>query len=227
MHTQRGPTRATNRKLSKTKEALERRFGGHVRIASFSLPQLRSAEGRTVCPFAGACAEVCYASQGSYYMPHVQAAYEHNYQAVRAAGVSLAALLLEDLAELGTVTHVRLHDSGDFFSRHYVQRWMTVAARRPELTFYGYTKSLPLIDFDALPPNVRLTQSMGGKRDDLIDCSRSHSRIFPTGLERRAAGYANGNLDDLPVIIGETRIGLVYHGTRVMTPEQAHALKAP
>lgn len=223
--------RGVSRKLLKTKKAIDRRFGGKSKLASFSLPQLRSAGGRVVCPYAGSCADVCFASQGSYYMPHVRAAYERNYQAIRKAlnrdPFGAAAALLEDLHWIGGITHVRLHDSGDFYSKAYVTTWLQVARARPDITFYGYTKSIPLLPWGNLPDNLRLTQSLGGTRDHLVDLSRSHSRIFATAMERREAGYADGNSDDLPVIVGTTRIGLVYHGTKNLTEQMLVSLRTP
>lgn len=218
----------TNKKLHATQEAWERRFGGRTRFIGFSLPQLKSKTGRVVCPYAGSCADICYASQSTYYMPHVQAMYERNLAELRLnrTAVKAAAALLEDLSELRIVTHVRLHDSGDFFAPWYVRAWTTVAEEMPNTIFYGYTKSLPLIDFDALPGNLRLTQSLGGKRDDMVDLSRSHSRIFATGDDRRAAGYENGNLDDMLVLLRTTKIGLVYHGTRILRDEQIVQLRS-
>lgn len=213
---------STNGKMMKTKLALERRFGGQHRLVGFSLPQLRSDSGRVTCPYAGDCAEVCYAGQSTFYMPHVKAMYERNLAAVLKHRRSLADRLLEDLDDIGPLvplTHVRLHDSGDFFARWYFDAWMEVARQRPDLTIYGYTKSIPFLGFDAMPDNVRLVQSLGGKRDELVDMSRPHSRIFASGIDRREAGYANGNLDDMLVITGTVKIGLVYHGTKLLTPE--------
>ena len=208
-----------NGKMKKTRASLQRRFGQRYRFVGFSLPQLRSDSGRVTCPYAGDCAAVCYAGQSTFYMPHVKAKYERNLDAVIKHRRTLADRLIEDLAELRTVTHVRLHDSGDFFSRWYFDAWMEVARRRGDLAIYGYTKSIPFLDFDEMPGNVRLVQSLGGKRDELVDRARPHSRIFATGIDRREAGYSNGNLDDLPVLTGVVKIGLVYHGTHHLKPE--------
>ena len=216
-----------NVKLHKTREAWERRFGGRTKFVGFNLPQLRSSSGRVVCPFAGDCAQVCYAAQGSYFMPHVKAMYERNFEEVRSSRARLDEDLLAELeGPLRRVTHVRLHDSGDFFAPWYYRAWLAVARARPQVIFYGYTKSLPIIDLDDLPDNLRLSQSVGGTRDNLIDYNRSHSRIFASGFDRRAAGYTNGNLDDLPVLLREVRIGLVYHGSKILSPQHLVLLRA-
>jgi hypothetical protein len=64
---------------------------------------------------------------------------------------------------------VRIHESGDFFSRFYLGAWIEVAQRNPDLKFYCYSKSLQLFLNFKLPANFYLTASYGGKFDYLID----------------------------------------------------------
>jgi hypothetical protein len=64
---------------------------------------------------------------------------------------------------------VRIHESGDFFSGTYLDAWIEVAQRNPNLKFYCYSKSLQLFLHFPLPSNFYLTASYGGKFDYLID----------------------------------------------------------
>ena len=64
---------------------------------------------------------------------------------------------------------VRIHESGDFFSGAYLDAWIEVAHRNPDLKFYCYSKSLQLFLHFPLPSNFYLTASYGGKFDYLID----------------------------------------------------------
>jgi len=73
-----------------------------------------------------------------------------------------------------------------------------------------------------LPSNFRVTYSFGGKWDKKID--GPNSRIFPTLDDRIKAGYVDGNDSDMPAILGEHNIGLVYHGVKNPTDEQFEAL---
>ena len=111
---------------------------------------------------------------------------------------------------------IRIHDSGDFFSRWYLDAWLTVAQLHPRILFYAYTKSVPMIP-GTLPRNMVVTFSEGGIWDNKIN-GRPHARIFPDQATREAAGYTEGNESDLPAVKGETRIGLVYHGTKRADP---------
>lgn len=220
-------TWSRNTKQSKTQHILRVQEYKEVRFWTFNLPQHRSASGRVVCPFAGACAEVCYAGQGWYVKGSVQAAYEGNLRTVLEADKNshqLAAWLVNDLTKL-RATHVRPHDSGDFFAPWYVDAWLEAARALPDVTFYGYTKSIPLIPWGKLPRNVALVQSFGGTRDDLVDRRRPHSVIFPSAAARSFNGYEDGNESDLPVIRRVRKIGLVYHGSSRLTPANAEALR--
>lgn len=75
---------------------------------------------------------------------------------------------------------VRLHASGDFFSQDYFDAWMRAIEGRPDVKFYAYTKSHPIVAnwiIDRglpLPDNFQLTLSDGSKRDDLIPIIQAH-----------------------------------------------------
>jgi hypothetical protein len=64
----------------------------------------------------------------------------------------------------------RIHSSGDFFNLQYLQAWIKVAERMPNIKFYAYTKSIPywVALKDQIPNNLILTASLGSKHDKLI-----------------------------------------------------------
>ena len=64
---------------------------------------------------------------------------------------------------------MRVHVGGDYFSEEYLQAWIEVAKRNPSKVFYSYSKSLHFMKKYALPSNLVLTASRGGKYDELID----------------------------------------------------------
>ena len=39
-------------------------------------------------------------------------------------------------------THVRVHDSGDFYSPKYLNKWVDIATQNKDVIFYAYTKSI-------------------------------------------------------------------------------------
>lgn len=208
-----------NAKLKKTASKMD----GKVRIVSFNLPAIKA------CPGAGACKAVCYATQGRIAIGSAAAVREQNHHdcqviidllGFEVLAVELKALVQASKPRKGQLW-VRIHDSGDFFCQDYASAWARVVEDMPEVRFYAYTKSLhlDLSKLEALP-NMMLVQSVGGKHDSKIDKSKPHSRIFTTHEDRIRAGYLDGNESDLPAMMGEINIGLVYHGTRNMTDAQ-------
>lgn len=215
-----------NEKMIKTAKAWEKRFRTPARIVSFNLPRLQSEDGQKTCPYAGVCAAYCYADQGRLAMPMAKASRERNLEAINKMGWDkVFDALCEDLSRFQVLTHVRIHDSGDFFSRQYYRTWVEVAAQFPEFIFYAYTKSIPLIDWEAHPGNFRLVQSVGGKRDKDIDFDKPHAQVFVSEADRKREGYCDGNASDLPAILGYKKIGLVYHGTRKLSEDSRQHLK--
>ena len=211
-----------NAKLLKTS-------GGEYRVVGFGLPAdvdfTHGGVKMNTCPAALACRGVCYAKQGTYRFKNVVAARHHNLTLSQRA--DFADLIIADLAALVVKTPrkrkpynvVRLHDAGDFYSQEYLNAWAKVAAAYPDVIFYAYTKSLHL-DLSVVPANLRITQSLGGKYDNLVNLGKPHSRIFSNDKAREDAFYIDGNVSDVPAIEGDIAIGLVYHGGRNLTPAQ-------
>jgi len=201
---------------------LQKTSGEVYTVVGFGIPadtNFRDANGvrRNTCPGALACKAVCFAKQGRYVQKNVKAARAHNL--ALSQNDAFTAYIIGDLARMRTVNTVRIHDSGDFYSQEYLDKWAIIARALPHLTFYAYTKSLTL-DFTGTPANLRITQSLGGKYDSSVDLDKPHSRIFADHDARIAAGYIDGNVSDAPAIQGLVQIGLVYHGGRHLTPAQ-------
>ena len=152
-----------------------------------------------------------------YGTPNVIDARQHNlYLSQQDTFVEMA---IVDLKRFRTVNTIRVHDSGDFYSQEYLNKWRNIAKTMPHITFYAYTKSLHL-NFEGMPNNFKITQSLGGKYDNLVNLNMPHSRIFSSHDARINAGYIDGNVNDVPAIEGVRNIGLVYHGNKNMTESQ-------
>jgi len=201
------------------------------RVVSFNLP----AGGYEVdnksyitCPGADACLALCYARQGTFLFKGSKRVRIDNHQLLLTTHVTHGLQGVIDILDEAvksvskTVAVIRLHDSGDFFKKWYVEAWVEVIKRHPNILFYAYTKSFPMFKGIDLPSNFRVTYSFGGKWDKKID--GPNSRIFPTLDDRIKAGYVDGNDSDMPAILGEHNIGLVYHGVKNPTEEQFEAL---
>jgi hypothetical protein len=208
--------------LSTDNSKLVKTSGETVKVIGFGLPADYdfvgpNGEAMNTCFGAGACRGPCFAKQGRYLMDSVMNPRIRNLAATMED--SFVADMIQALGRRRSYNTVRIHDSGDFYSQSYLDKWIQIANALPGKTFYAYTKALTL-DFTQVPANFRITQSVGGKFDRMIDRSRPHSRIFRDEAARVNAGYIDGNASDLPAISGEIRIGLVYHGVKNLTEAQ-------
>jgi hypothetical protein len=211
-----------NVKWTNGNEKLNKPNGDVYRIIGFGIPADYDFQlnGETVntCPSALACRGVCYAKQGRYGMQNVKDARKHNLDmSLRSDFVDM---VIADLSRMRKVNTVRIHDSGDFYNQEYFNKWNLIAKALPLITFYAYTKTLDMTIWENKADNLKITQSLGGKHDNLVNLAMPHSRIFADDDARINAGYVDGNVNDVPAIEGIVNIGLVYHGQKNLTDGQ-------
>ena len=128
-----------NRKLQNT---------ANVRWIIWNLPAV------TTCPFATAhCRESCYARKAERFYPQTLPARERNYQATLEPDFSEKMIFtleteITSRKNSGKLTIVRIHESGDFYSTEYVEKWLKVCrhfADNLNVVFLAYTKSIPYV----------------------------------------------------------------------------------
>ena len=171
-------------------------------IVSFGLPA-----GKT-CPFAGECRSFCYAAKGCYRFSSIEKAQNKRFLVTRTKQFVQA---MSDECQPGGI--VRIHDSGDFYSKAYLDKWVEIATHNPYTYFYAYTKSVQYFLGRTMPKNFRVIFSFGGKDDHMIDTRRDyHAVIFKDKAALDAAGYADSSESDLVAARGRIRrIGLIAH----------------
>tara|TARA_R110000751_G_scaffold293280_1_gene400818 strand:+ start:455 stop:1054 length:600 start_codon:yes stop_codon:yes gene_type:complete len=193
-----------NSKLKKTS------IENNMRVMNFSLPAYKTITGKTVCPFAKDCIQYCYAQKGNYRYPSVIKGLNNRYELSKTDEFipQMNATII-----LQRPTHVRIHDSGDFYSIAYLNKWVQIANDNKEVIFYAYTKSIKFfIDGLLLPKNLKVIFSEGSKIDNLIDVNKHrHARIFKSKELLIAAGYIDASENDLKAITSNKKVGLVYH----------------
>lgn len=119
---------------------------------------------------------------------------------------------------------VRIHESGDFFSRGYLNAWIEVAKQNPDLKFYCYSKSLDFFLDVVLPENFYLTASYGGKFDHLIDQGLfpRFAKVYKTEEEAMADGLEVDHDDSH--CFGDKPFALLVHGTQPKGSEWSKAI---
>lgn len=209
------------------------------RIYNFAIPAwFVRLDGKVfkTCPNAGACAQVCYARNGTYLFSNVLAAHTNNLRLTLDKPVLFRALINKELshkrfkptfqprqmpegAEL-TDDHwlqawirnggaaVRIHDSGDFYSEPYLYLWFAIAADNPQVLFYAYTKEVAMLKQHGAkaPINFRWLYSTGGLQDDLITDDDRRADVFPDEQAITDAGYTSQDATDLLAILLKTNL---------------------
>jgi len=135
---------------------------------------------KSTCPGADKCLKYCYARKAEYLFKYALQSRKRNY--VFSLKRYFVPAITDYLRE-STVKYIRVHSSGDFYSKAYFLKWVQIAKNCSDKVFFGYTKSLKFIDFSVLPNNFKLLQSYGGLFDDLIDPAFSTSRVIESKSE--------------------------------------------
>ena len=159
-----------NSKLKKTSKALG------LRVFNFGIPAYKSATGRVICGMADECIKFCYAKKGAYIWSNVQPAFEKRYQLSKTDDFIDA---MNNEIKRKKPDYVRVHDSGDYYSKAYLQKWIQIAIHNPDVKFYSYTNMVDMILNTSLPSNYDIIFSDSGKQKHLInERKHRHTKIF-------------------------------------------------
>jgi len=195
-----------NTKLKKTSKALG------LRVFNFGIPAYKSASGKLTCPMADECVKFCYAKKGAYIWSNVKPAFERRYQLSKT----------DDFVEAMNAEirkkkpdYVRVHDSGDYYSRAYLHKWIAVANDNPDVRFYSYTNMIKMFLNVPLPSNYDVIFSDSGKQKELInEKEHRHTRIFSSHSDLISADYVDSSEIDLMAtrwFSKNHKVGLVFH----------------
>ena len=195
-----------NSKLKKTSKELG------LRVFNFGIPAYKSASGKLTCPMADSCVKFCYAKKGAYIWSNVKPAFEKRYQ------LSKTDKFVDAMnAEIRKKKpdYVRVHDSGDYYSRAYLKKWIDIANSNPNVRFYSYTNMIDMMLKTSLPDNYDIIFSDSGKQKHLIDERKHrHTKIFKSNDDLNSAGYTDASSIDLHAtrwFNNTIKVGLVFH----------------
>lgn len=195
-----------NSKLKKTSKVLG------LKVFNFGIPAYKSASGKLTCPMADECVKFCYAKKGAYIWSNVKPAFEKRYELTKTSDfiVEMNAEILKKKPQ-----YVRVHDSGDYYSKAYLQKWIEIAIHNPDVRFYSYTNMVEMFKNAELPDNYDVIYSMSGKQKDMIDQTVDrHARIFNNSIELLKFGYVDTSEVDLYATkwFNKTnKVGLIIH----------------
>lgn len=195
-----------NSKLKKTSKLTG------LRVFNFGIPAYKSATGKLTCPFAAECVKFCYAQKGAYSWSNVKPAFEKRYELTKTD--DFVNEMNKEIAKKKP-DYVRVHDSGDYYSKAYLDKWIEIAIHNPHVRFYSYTNSVEMLKAADLPDNYDIIFSDSGKQKDKINTNVDrHTRIFTNLAEMTLAGYVNAMETDLNAtkwFNNTNKVGLIFH----------------
>lgn len=171
----------------------------------------------------------CYAASMEAAFTSLRVRVDNNLQLLRDANTfaRMRDLMLRSLPDEGPPM-LRIHAHGDYFSRDYLRAWAAVACERPDIHFYGYTKSLHfwVSERGNLPDNMVLNASYGGRFDHLID-----EHVLPNALvvfhpdDAAALNLKIDHDDSLAASPDVHAFALLLHGVQPVGSDAAEARK--
>lgn len=184
-----------------------------INTANFGL------EAGKTCPFKGNCQHECFAMVHNYTYPAVKNKQKERLKESKKE--TFIEKICDEIKKLN-VGAVRIHDSGDYYSKEYLNKWIEIAKINPDVIFYSYTKSIPFFkkDFNTwsitLPKNFIVTFSYGGKHDDLINPKKDkHALVFDSLETLLAYKYSDtSSYDDNAYNPKVLKVGLVAKKNR-------------
>jgi len=195
-----------NSKLKKTSKELG------LRVFNFGIPAYKSASGKLTCPMADECVQFCYAKKGAYIWSNVKPAFEKRYHLSKT--IEFIDAMNAEIKKKRP-DYVRVHDSGDYYSRSYLAKWITIANQNPSVRFYSYTNMVDMMHKANLPENYDIIFSDSGKQKHMINKEVDrHTKIFKNSNDLVRAGYADASSVDLMATkwFNKTnKVGLIFH----------------
>lgn len=131
--------------------------------AIFNLPSGMSCPGQT-----DLCKKICYAKKAERMYPQTLPYRLRMYElSLRKDFVSIMREEIKRVTQANKkvkITTIRVHESGDFYSQAYVNKWLEISMEFTGIKFYAYTKSF-FLDFSKRPSNFVIKLSLDPTSD--------------------------------------------------------------
>jgi hypothetical protein len=177
----------------------------------------------------------CFAASAEATYPSLRKMVWHNFELLRAALIKDKKAGFENMPHTADLIQkslpkkfdvMRVHVGGDYFVKEYLQAWIEVAKQNPDKVFYSYSKSLHFFKEFALPENLVLTASRGGKYDELIDLHGWKEALVVYSEQAAENLGLEIDHDDTHAAFGKENFALLIHGTQPKGSAASVALSA-
>ena len=122
---------------------------GNIRMdfPTFSLPAVTSCPNHTVD-----CGNYCYAKKAEKLYPGVLPSRIRNLNESKR---NTFVKIVSDILSKRQSKYIRIHESGDFYSQEYLDKWFEICRKFPDKKFLAYTQCYNL-DYSNKPDNLVL-----------------------------------------------------------------------
>ena len=126
---------------------------GNIRMdfPTFSLPAVTSCPNHTVD-----CGNYCYAKKAEKLYPGVLPSRIRNLNESKR---NTFVKIVSDILSKRQSKYIRIHESGDFYSQEYLDKWFEICRKFPDKKFLAYTQCYNL-DYSKKPSNLVLYWSI-------------------------------------------------------------------
>ena len=121
------------------------------KIYGFDLPAVVS------CPESNECFKPCYANKGTFIWKSAKQSNEFNFAIALNDIKYLQAELIKEI-EKKNIKYIRIHNSGDFYSKEYFLLWCNIAKHFNDVKFFTFSKT-PQIKNLIIPSNLNIIDS--------------------------------------------------------------------
>ncbi|MFT8313275.1 MAG: hypothetical protein ABF633_03355 [Clostridium sp.] len=126
----------------------------------WSIPAVVTCPNRTAL-----CERYCYAMKSQRLYPNTKNSREESFNDSLSSDfvtniIDTIHYYLDKKSYEGKNVYFRIHESGDFYSKEYVNKWIQIVKQFPAVHFMGYTKSVQFFKDVKLPQNLVIRYSI-------------------------------------------------------------------
>ena len=140
-------------------------------IPTFSIPARQTCVGKTEM-----CSKYCYAFSSQVRFKLTLEKRIRNFKLSQTD--EFISSIIEDISKIKN-PYLRIHESGDFYSQEYINKWYKIIKSCPDKTFLAFTKSFQF-DFKGKPKNLHLYASIWPDSDKDIKIPRNMKMAYTT-----------------------------------------------
>lgn len=134
-------------------------------VGVFNLPVLKT------CLPSRWCKKHCYGLQGRFLWHSVKESHEWRYK--ESLKIGFVKRMIDEITARKSLIFVRIHITGDFYSREYISKWAEIVKECSWIVFRTNTKRIDFLEYmkEVFPRNIVVRES--------TDVTRKHYGYYP------------------------------------------------